>query len=432
MSRLKHQGFWWGISFIFCVASIPAREAAATNGLNAIGFGTESEGMAGADVAVARDTSALNTNPAGLTQIGGSALDAYSGAAFAIDVRHEDQFDNDRKVSNWVIGLGGFGYAKQRGDLRYGIGFFGQGGSGSVYHEINTAFGTSDELSVQLRIAKLTPGFAYPITDKLSVGFSASIVYADIKQRVFPDTSFFNAANPAQSFFGYSVDHAHHVSFSPKLGILYHPNEAVTLGATYTGRSSLPLEHGSLVSDQSAIGLGKVTYSNVRLEGIALPQEVALGGAWQATPKWLWSVKLDWLDWSNALTTSTLTASGPDNPLAAPVLSGTLTNDWHDQWVIALGGEYRYDDKTRLRFGYNYGRNPVPAEHTNPLLAAVSEHHFTFGAAHQLTSQWNMSFALEYAYSGRVTYTNPELPFGSNAAVTDNFLGLYLMGSRRW
>ena len=36
--------------------------AVATNGLNQIGFGTESVGMGGADIAVARDTSALNTN----------------------------------------------------------------------------------------------------------------------------------------------------------------------------------------------------------------------------------------------------------------------------------------------------------------------------------------------------------------------------------
>ena len=43
--------------------------APASNGLNLIGFGTESVLMGGADVAVARDTLALNTNPAGLARI---------------------------------------------------------------------------------------------------------------------------------------------------------------------------------------------------------------------------------------------------------------------------------------------------------------------------------------------------------------------------
>lgn len=49
--------------------------AFATNGINLIGFGAESTLMAGADIAVARDTSALNTNPVGLTQIRGQAFD---------------------------------------------------------------------------------------------------------------------------------------------------------------------------------------------------------------------------------------------------------------------------------------------------------------------------------------------------------------------
>ena len=406
--------------------------AFATNGLNVIGFGTESNGMAGADTAVARDTTALNTNPAGLTQITNSALDVFSGAAIAQDVRHQDGFGNDREVSNTVIPLGGFGYARQRGDLRFGIGFFGQGGSGSVYKDIATAFGTRDELSVLLRIAKVTPGIAEQVNDRLSLGLSASIAYADMTQKVFPDTSFFNAANPAQSFFGSKIDGAHHVSFSPKFGALYRLNDAVTLGASFTPRTSLPLQHGTLVSDQSALGLGKVTYRNVHLDGFALPREIAVGVAVNPGTDWLLSFKLDWLDWSNALTVTSVTASDPDNAAAVPTLAASATNNWHDQWVVAVGGAYQYDADTILRWGYNYGRNPIPTEHTNPLLSAVSEHHLTLGVGRQLTAQWNLSACLEYAYSGKVIYTNSELPFGPDAAVKDNFFGLYAMASRRW
>ena len=404
----------------------------ATNGLNVIGFGTESNGMAGADTAVARDTTALNTNPAGLTQITDSALDAYVGLAFALDVRHQDGFGNDREVSNSVIGLGGFGYARQRGDLRFGIGFFGQGGSGSVYKDIATAFGTRDELSVLLRIAKLTPGIAEQVNDRLSLGVSASIAYADMTQRVFPDTSFYNAADPSQSFFGSKIDGVHHVSFSPKFGALYRLSDVITLGASFTPRTSLPLEHGTLVSDQSALGLGKVTYHDVHLDGIALPREIALGMAVHPDADWLLSIKLDWLNWSDALTVSTLTASQPDNAAATPGFSIATTQAWRDQWVVAVGGEYRYDGDTFLRWGYNYGRNPIPTEHINPLLATLSEHHLTLGLSQRIDNEWSAAGALEYAYSGKVTYTNPELPFGPNATETDNYLGLYLMASRRW
>ena len=56
----------WIAAVVACVLPFAAM---ATNGLNLIGFGTESVAMGGADTAVARDTSALNTNPAGLGQL---------------------------------------------------------------------------------------------------------------------------------------------------------------------------------------------------------------------------------------------------------------------------------------------------------------------------------------------------------------------------
>jgi long-chain fatty acid transport protein len=119
------------------------------NGLNLIGFGTESVLMGGADVAVARDTTALNTNPAGLTSLGKRAADVFGGIAYGSDVRHLDSFGNDRNVSNRVIPIGGFGYAARLGTsgVTAGIGLFAQGGAGNVYENLTTAFGTVDTLS---------------------------------------------------------------------------------------------------------------------------------------------------------------------------------------------------------------------------------------------------------------------------------------------
>jgi len=77
--------------------------AVASNGLNLIGFGAESVGMGGADLAVARDTTAMNTNPAGLTQIRGHRVDLYGAATYALDVRHRDAFGNDRAVATNTI-----------------------------------------------------------------------------------------------------------------------------------------------------------------------------------------------------------------------------------------------------------------------------------------------------------------------------------------
>ena len=47
--------------------------------------------MGGADLAVARDTTALNTNPAGIARLRTTALDFYSTVAFPLDVAHADR-----------------------------------------------------------------------------------------------------------------------------------------------------------------------------------------------------------------------------------------------------------------------------------------------------------------------------------------------------
>lgn len=144
----------------------------AANGLNLIGFGAESVAMGGADTAGARDTAALNTNPAGLAQLSRPAFDGYMAAAFALDVGHADSFGNDRAVDNKVVPVGGFGVSRpfDGGKLVGAIGFFAQGGAGAVYKGLRTPFGTSDDLSALVGFARITPGLAWRITDEVTVG----------------------------------------------------------------------------------------------------------------------------------------------------------------------------------------------------------------------------------------------------------------------
>ncbi len=415
-----------------CAACLTPVRALANNGLNLIGFGAESTGMAGADIAVARDTSALNTNPAGLAQIKGHLLDMSAAAAYSLDVGHKDGFGNDVRVANHWIPIGDIGYAQSVTDnLTIGGGVFVQGGAGSVFQQLNTAFGTRDELSSIFGAAKLTAGLAYRIDSKLSVGASVSLVHAEARQKVFPNTSVFNPVSPAASFFGLRLEDAaaNHVGF--KAGIQYAATDAVTLAATYTAKTPLALKDGKLAVNMSAIGLGIVNYRDARVDGLGFPQEVGVGAALR-DDRTLWSVKIAWLDWAHVMTTSTLTAANPDNGLAPAVLSQTQTNDWKNQTVIAIGMAHEVNERTTLWAGYNYGRNPIPGQNTNPLLAAISEHHITLGAAYRLSSAWRLGGGAEYQPGTKATYTNSALPFGPNAEERNRYIAFNLMLSRRW
>ena len=238
MSRLL------ALAFLVLMASFQPRIASGSNGLNLIGFGTESVGMGGADIAVARDTTALNTNPAGLTQLRGTAFDQYFATAFALDVAHADRLGNDKKVDNKTINVGGFGFSTRLGTtgVTVGIGGFAQGGAGNVYRDLATPFGGRDELSGLFAIGRLSPGIAWRVSEQLSIGASVAITHARAKQRTFPGASVFNAAVPSQSFFGSIVKDLEATRVGARLGVRYEATPTLALAAVYSPKTELPLK----------------------------------------------------------------------------------------------------------------------------------------------------------------------------------------------
>lgn len=424
----------WLRSLLLLGVMALSRPAPANNGIVLIGTGAESVGMGGADVAVARDTTALSTNPAGLSQLPGWAHDGFFATAFALDVAHADQFGNDQQFDNWAAPIGGAGLSKRIDGTgaTLGIGLFAQAGAGSVYNGLNTPFGGTDTLRAQFGVLKVTPGIAWQASEHLALGAAVNIHYASLQQRVFPNTSFLDAADSTRFFFGTEIDDAWSVRVGVKVGALYKPRSDLSLGLTYSPQMAIPFDNGELVVNMSAAGLGRVTYRDVELRGLALPEEVAAGVAWQATPKLLVAVDLMWLNYSRAMQTQTLTASNPSNPLAPPTIASTSSLGWHDQTVIAAGVAYATDDMTNLYGGVNYGRNPIPSQTLNPLLATIGELHLTAGLAKELGDGWRVSGALEYLAPKRVTYDNPELPFGRGAQERTSYLAIVFMLSRRW
>lgn len=173
-----------------------------------------------------------------------------------------------------------------------------------------------------------------------------------------------------------------------------------------------------------------MTYSDVAIDGLALPTEVSFGAAWRPVEEWMVSAELTWLDWSKAATRSTLTARNPDHP-AAPDIRVTSTLDWHDQLVLALGAAYRLDTRTTLYAGLNLARNPIPPAHLSPLLAPIGERHLTLGLKRLLGREWSFTLAAEYQFRNSVAFTNAELPLGA-ARERNESVALHTVFGRRW
>ena len=399
--------------------------AFATNGINLIGFGAESTLMGGADVAVARDTSALNTNPAGLTQIKAPLLDMFGSMLRTTDLVHKDP-RNEEHASNRYTFLGGGGYARPLENMpcTAGIGLFAQGGAGGVFENLRTPFGNRDDLSSLFGIAKIIPGIGCEVNEKLSLGASLNLVYGSIEQ------DFFSATSVGTAFAGYKLEDASAIRTGFKLGMQYRITPTLTLAAAYTEKTELPMTGGTLTADFTGAGLGKVKYADASVKGFALPREVAVGLAFKPTDEWLLSFKLNWLNWDDAINDIRLRATKPNNAAAPAVYPFPVAAaDWKDQWVIATGIAYTWSDRTTLYAGHNYGKNPIPRQNSSPLLAGILEHHLTFGAARKMDQNWLMTGGVEWMLPVREKYNSALL---GDSEIRNEAIFLHFMLSRRW
>lgn len=425
-----------GIAAIACVVC-GITPLAASNGLNVIGYSGESEMMGGADVAVARDVTALATNPAGLTQIGNAQLNVFASPYYSVDIRHEDSVGNDKESKPPYGILGGGGYVHRLNpDVVVGAGLFVQGGSGFAYEDLDSGFGAQGELSALFSIFKFVPGVAWKLNDQLSLGGAVNLIYANARQKTFADSSIQNVEVPAASFYGSRLDGLTAFAAGVKLGLQYRPDPAWTIGLSFGSKAPLDLKGGEMKVNYEALGLGRVTYQDAKIDGLAIAQDVSLGVAHRPNERWLLSAELSWLDWSSAIKTIRTTARNPagnPDPDLVPATQFLETPlDYRDQYVVALGASYDWDDKTRLRGGLNYARHPTPDRNLNPLFAVIGQHHVSFGFARDLSEKWEVSAGIQVQGPYSEKYRNPSTPFTADAKETNFAVWLSTSVIRRW
>ena len=406
-------------AFLLCACAA----ARAGHGLNLVGFGNESIGLAGADTAVSADSAAVNINPAGLAQLEAGRWDVYTSPFMAVGTGHADAYGNDKGMDNPIGTTSGFSYARPLSpSITAGAGLFVQGGTGFVYEDLNTAFGTVDEASALFSIFRFAPAVAWRIDDQWRVGGAVALQYAQGRQKLFFDTSHVDDPedpdDPVDPFFGLRFDGGEAIVPAYKLGLQWH-GRTVTAGLVYTWKTKLDLEDATLTVNYEALGHGRVKYEDAELTGLALPREVALGLAWRPTPRWLFASEVLWLEWSDALKASTLRARDPDIgglPDALQSIEAVSRLDWRDQVVVSLAAQYRWDERTTLRGGFDVSRNPNPNKTMSPLFNLGQRTEITAGFTRRRPgATWDWGMALQYQPPVEYVYTNPELPFGPDA-----------------
>lgn len=377
---------------------IAATPAVATNGDNLISIGPISRSMGGVGIAAPQDAiSAVFSNPAAMCfgpYCPGSGFD-FAGTLFMPKVDARITVDglptisggSDRKVyAIPAIGLS-VPITNAFPLWRFGIAAYGVSGLGVDYRgtSINQTsfYGPGAPLAAgadtQLQIMKFAPSIAFQPNDKFSVGLAVQIDYSSLD---LGRGSSFN--------YGLGV----------QLGAIYKLTDMISVGATYIS----PQE----VNHKKVLSFDGQNFSDLKLES---PQQVGIGVAVEPIKDCLLlEANGRWVNWANA--------------------TGYDDFDWKDQWVLALGAQYKPMKQLALRIGYNYGDNPV-RQHNNfngaflpsntvnvqgtPIpryyyetfriigFPAIVKQHITFGFGYEVSKKFVLNAGYTHAFKETLT-----------------------------
>jgi long-chain fatty acid transport protein len=307
--------------------------SSATNGDNLIAIGPISRAMGGVGIAAPQDAiSAVFSNPAAMCFgpfCPGTEVN-FGGTLFMprIDARVTNAgqvttADSDKKV----FAIPAFGLSVPITSAmplwRFGLAAYGVSGLGVDYRNTPLEQATLPNSGgfpavageyTQLQIMKFSPSIAFQPDNNFSVGIGVHIDYANLDFR-------------NGSSFNYSV--------GGQAGLIYKLTDGIIFGATYVSPQNV--KYKQLIDfDQDG------TSDDLKLEQ---PQQAGVGLAIEPV-KDVFLIEVDgrWINWASA--------------------RGYSDFDWKNQWVGAVGIQFKPSPEIALRAGYNYGNNPV-REHEN-------------------------------------------------------------------
>jgi long-chain fatty acid transport protein len=374
--------------------------AFATNGDNIIGVGTISRSMGGVGAAAPQDAiTAVFGNPAAMCYIPCETSEAdFAGTVFDPSIRATVSVAGEggtlvtsatSKGAPYAFPAIGI-YTPISDKWRFGLAAYGVSGLGVDYKDtaLATAFGApglGTDIFTQFQLMKFAPNIAYMIMPNLSVGAALQVNYAQLD---LGDGS------------------SHNFGVGTQLGVNYKPLDGLSLGLTY----QTPQRHTfkRVANLDGALNPG-VDFNRERL-ALEQPQQVVLGVAYEVIPKKLLvEVNEKWLNWKDT--------------------DGYGDFGWRDQYVTAVGVQFKPMDWMAIRAGYNYGRNPVKThDGFNPLgltnvqganvpttqfeylrvigFPAVVEHHLTVGAGLNLSKKVSLNIGYMHAFENTIKETS--------------------------
>ena len=326
--------------------------------------------MAGAGI-VGDDLSAVHYNPAGMTLLSGTRMQA-TGTWVAVNLDYEGdsgQSENGR-LKGQIIPAG-FITHQINDSLWAGLGLTVPYGMGTEYGE--GWEGKSRGTESMILTFDINPNLAWKVNEKLSGGISLQYAKAELGMGMGPMQA--NVKGDSWAW-GWNV------------GLMFQPVETVRLGLAYRSHIAHNAEGHTDVK-------GRLNLTSDMKVRIKTPDTITLSATWEATDALRLSGTARWSKWSNFRTLDVQNLDFTPPALGA-YANVPVENNWDDTWFFSVGADYKLNGQWTVRGGVAYDQGPVENQYRMAVIPDTDRVWFSGGASYKYTDNLTFDFGATY------------------------------------
>ena len=331
--------------------------------------------MAGAGV-VGDDLSAVHYNPAGMTLLPGTRMQA-TGTWVAVNLDYEG--DSGQKENGRLKGQmipAGFITHQLTDNVWTGLGLTVPYGMGTEYNK--NWEGKDRGTESMILTFDINPNVAWKVNEKLSLGAGVSLQYA--KAKLGMGTDYY--PTPAGLAPMDCVIKGDSWAWGWNVGVMFQPVDTVRIGLAY--RSSI--DHDAEGHTDAIVAGHAMPRSDMKVS-LKTPDTVTLSATWEATDALRLSGTARWSKWSNFDTLLVENATLPNQ---------TVVNNWDDTWFFSVGADYEIDSQWTVRGGVAYDQGPVANKNRMAVVPDTDRVWLSAGTSYKCTNNLTFDFGATY------------------------------------
>jgi len=400
--------------------------SALASGFSIYEAGSKATALGCAFTATADDGSALFYNAAGLSFMTGSRLEANvvfvaPQFKFSGKLGKTDPETSTGEAQDKIYPVPGVYYTNSNHNkLAFGIGVYAPFGLGVVWKDAENWVGRRISHDVQIQTVYVTPALSLKLSDSFALAAGVDIAHQELELRKFsPEpTSGDNAIHT-------ELKGSSSINLTPSFGLMFRPNEKLSLGAMYHFKKTMKFEDGDATLEPlhpwGSTLVGALGEEHKLATDVNLPDIMSLGISYRFGEKFKAEFNYVRFGWSHF----DKLALNFDND----ALDQTIHFDYEDSWQIRFGFDYQASEKLNLMAGYVHDKSPQPLVAVSPLLPDSDRNDYSIGALYK-TGNWdfNVSYMLVVGdertniEDGEPVRNTTDYPFGTYSSLA-NLLG---------